>query len=337
LLRRGVPSRDVDDVLQLVTLRVWQKWPQIQAARSPSAYMYRLACNEARAYLRRARHKREVFIDREEQYPCDEHQSPEDRSIRENHASIVRKCVDALDHRGRAVFVEHELDGKSVATIAAARGISSKTVETWLTHARRDFERAVARWLPERRAKGGKLFGLATLFWVAELRQLLRKLRRIDLRTVAPAGPVVLSGAILAATPIDPVAPPAFRPALHLSSAGSFTPARFGSATGPAQTPGEDDPGETLPAGVARAGYPKAHLTILETEEHFVDAARAALRLGTADARLRARDFLLEHRERFPEGRLAAVRELLWRQLQRARDVSTPSESLSGSETEGER
>jgi RNA polymerase sigma-19 factor, ECF subfamily len=320
--RRGVPLSDVDDVLQEVSLRVWQKRALVEAADEPGAYITEIAKQAARDYHRRS-------LRREPSPVAEDPSQAEGRGPTPEHHALIRQCcaivggfLDQIDDKARPLFVERAFDGDSVAEIAARHGLPERRVKAFLELARRDFEAAKQRWeAKDRRRGGGPLWALAFPFWSIDLRRWLRSLSHATAR-IAVALPALLLTAV--ACPAD----------LH-SSEPRQTLERWGhllssrSARPEPGSPADDDLTPVLPPAQE---LPERRVTVQATsimtrpsaseqplslpmEEKLIGGARAVLLLGTPEGRVRAHLLLLEHRERFPAGHLAREREELLSQL----------------------
>lgn len=130
VMRRIIPDiPTVEDLAQEVFLRFWQKRHQIQINTSLSAYLHRMAINEALGYLRRQRYFEEVSPGAE---------SGDDASERVIHQELqnnIRQAVDRLPPKCRAVFCLSRFEERSYLEIAQEMGISVKTVENQMTKA----------------------------------------------------------------------------------------------------------------------------------------------------------------------------------------------------------
>jgi len=131
-LARWLLSRDdVDDVLQDVFLRVWQKLDTFRGKSTFSTWLHRLATN--------------VILRRREKIGTDESRNSGSELELVNRAAIgnnaglkvdIENAVDRLPPRARQVFVLHDMEGYKHEEIATALEISVGTSRSQLHHAR---------------------------------------------------------------------------------------------------------------------------------------------------------------------------------------------------------
>lgn len=131
-LARWLLSRDdVDDVLQDVFIRVWQKLNTFHGNSAFSTWLHRLATN--------------VILRRREKIGTEEnrHSGSESELVRQtatsNNAGLkidIANAVDRLPPRARQVFVLHDMEGYKHEEIAAVLEISVGTSRSQLHHAR---------------------------------------------------------------------------------------------------------------------------------------------------------------------------------------------------------
>ena len=120
-------SATVEDLAQDVFLRLWTKRTGIVVNSSLSAYLRRMAVNEALGYLRRKR----TFLE-EEQIPillASAEDDTEERFFYRELDHQVRKAIDELPPRCRAIFQLSRFEEMSYQEIANELGLSVKTVE----------------------------------------------------------------------------------------------------------------------------------------------------------------------------------------------------------------
>src|SRR2546425_4027990 len=138
LARRLVPS--ADDALDLVQEAF------LKAARSPESIPAGLRDEEAwlvrvLVNVRRDQWRKEAVRKRHESgvsHTAAEHDDPERTFLIR---TTVWRALDCLPPRRRAVVVMHEIDGLSIAAIAALLGISAITVRWHLSRGRRELAR----------------------------------------------------------------------------------------------------------------------------------------------------------------------------------------------------
>ena len=131
-LARWLLSRDdVDDVIQDVFIRVWQKLDSFRGKSAFSTWLHRLATN--------------VILRRREKIGTDEarHSGSQlelvNRAAAGNNAGLkvdIENAVDRLPPRARQVFVLHDMEGYKHEEIATVLEISVGTSRSQLHHAR---------------------------------------------------------------------------------------------------------------------------------------------------------------------------------------------------------
>lgn len=125
----------VEDLAQEVFIRFWEKRQQIEINSSLSAYIRRMAINEALAYLRR--NKR--FDDREvtPDIVPGTADSTEAQFLQQELEARVREAVNELPPRCRTVFQLSRYEELTYQEIADQMEISIKTVENQMGKALR--------------------------------------------------------------------------------------------------------------------------------------------------------------------------------------------------------
>ncbi|WP_437601433.1 sigma-70 family RNA polymerase sigma factor [Sorangium sp. So ce590] len=312
----GVPSRDIDDVMQDAMVRLWERREQARSARNPSAFCDSVVLNTARDHRRGAHRREEALTGFDETALRDERPSPEEHAIARQEAALVRQLIEQIGERHRGVFIACELLERPIADVAREQEIPLETARSRLRRAWEEFEEAAARWEARHRDRGARRLR-AVLFppWLFARR---RQRRDGPTRSMAdgmviafaaalavlvtshaePAGPVQSSRAALVSTAI---APPGAQAASDPAEATS-TPARsthgapVKASLAPAAPAGR--PARQRPAGGSR-------------ERDLVARARTAVEAGDIVSLVEARRLLEEHGRRFPRGRLAAEREAL--------------------------
>jgi RNA polymerase sigma-70 factor (ECF subfamily) len=137
---------DLEDCAQDVFLVVRRQLPRFDG-RNLAAWLYVIAARTVRDRRRRAWF-RNLWRRRADQ-PLEwlvSHAPGPVALVEEAEARrLLARLLDRLSEKRRTVYVLFEIEGLSGAAIAAAQGISVKTVWTRLHHARRDLAAQVAR------------------------------------------------------------------------------------------------------------------------------------------------------------------------------------------------
>lgn len=322
----GVRSRDQEDQLQEVIRIACEARETYDPAQSLGGWLFGIARNVSRNYLRRPHNRYETLIASDQADPAievlpDAGPGPEEDLIRRDRLEMLAEMVGSVKkEEQREALVLHELEEIPLDEMARARGVNPKTMWSRCSAA---FEECVGwfrRWRAAERFKGrdGLPVVLLPLFGEEHAGRSSaaspRPGRRIELALAR--GAVVLIGlSCLSAPPIPqsaseaslleavvvvpvPVPAPTGRmpAALPASSAGAAPEAhvrRSRAATAP-RPPERRDAGDNL----------DSRLTMLRAE--------AERRAGNVDEASRE---LLEHFQRFPEGPEAAKRNRLLRGL----------------------
>ncbi|WP_438027912.1 RNA polymerase sigma factor [Sorangium sp. So ce233] len=347
----GVPSRDLDDVMQDAMVRLWEKREQARSARNPSAFCDSVVLNAARDHRRAARRREEALTGLDEAALRDERQSPEEHAIARQEAALVRQLIDQIGERCRGVFIACELLERPIADVAREQEIPLETARSRLRRAWEEFEEAAARWEARQRGRGARrLRGVLFLPWLLELleRRSFRRggparwmARGFAIACAAALGALAALGT-LATGPMEPVAP--LRTAMAaLASRRTTEPATAQAGRDPAETarvghapdeavtisptqhgavatpttPTTPDGAVTAPAApVTPPRRPAAQRPAIGSRERgLVARARTAVAAGDVVSLVEARRLLEEHGRRFPRGRLAGEREALLDQL----------------------
>jgi len=140
------PSADAEDVVQEVFLNVYRSLPSFRGDSKFSTWLYRLATNVTRMYLRRGR-SRPRFADVEVPETRRDGPPPETPDVQIERAERVRalyRLLDRLSEKKREVLVLHDLEGVPAKEIAATLEIPVLTVRTRLFYARKELYAALA-------------------------------------------------------------------------------------------------------------------------------------------------------------------------------------------------
>lgn len=144
ILRMGVPRADLDDMMQEVFLIAHRNGGYAPGPAKPTTYLANIAYRIV--YTERRKRKVRAFVE-----PNDVQVSiaggkgdPEHTAAHNQHMKQLQHALDGLDEDKRAVFVLAELQGESVASIAAGMGIPVDTAYSRLRAARKLFSESVA-------------------------------------------------------------------------------------------------------------------------------------------------------------------------------------------------
>ena len=140
-------EHDARDVSQEVWLKIWSELPQFRGEAKFTTWIHPIAVRKSLDHLRKRRRWFDRFlpfanaVDEDSNAPAVaepavEHTARDEAEAAERHAQ-VRRALDALPPKQRAVLALRELQGLSYDEIAAAMKLPIGTVMSRLHHARR--------------------------------------------------------------------------------------------------------------------------------------------------------------------------------------------------------
>ena len=135
-----------EEIVQDVMLELWRRREALEVPKSTRAYLLQATRNRALNHLRHLAIER-----RSEPYVAEmvARVAPTDAQLREREIQgALREAVDTLPDRCREVFELSRVKGLRYAEIAAALGISVKTVEVQMGKALRILRERLAPWMP---------------------------------------------------------------------------------------------------------------------------------------------------------------------------------------------
>lgn len=145
LQRLGARSADLDDVYQEVFVVLHRRLADYDPALPIRPWLYGICVRVVAASRRRAHVRRERLVDAVPE-PDATAPSPEEGADRARRQRVLHEILDELDLERRAVFVMYEIDELPCDQIAEMTGVPVGTVHSRLHAARKDFQRASARW-----------------------------------------------------------------------------------------------------------------------------------------------------------------------------------------------
>jgi len=148
--RRTGSRQSAQDIVHDAWLRVVEAGPAAQTSHpAPRAYLYTVAEHLVVDHLRRAARTSERFDASASQNPAlFQAMSPDvaEACLQREALVAVDAAIAALPTRCRSMFLADRLDGESQAAIAAAHGVSVKTVEREIMRAMDAIEAALHEW-----------------------------------------------------------------------------------------------------------------------------------------------------------------------------------------------
>ena len=144
LLRRlGVPERDLKDKVHDVFVILHRRWEDRDPARPVRPWLQGMAYKVASEYRRKACNSREIMG--RDQQPADHGPGPERAYLQREAREMVHRALHQLEPHQRAVFVFHDIEGRSAPQIARITEAPLNTVYSRLRLARKYFVKAVER------------------------------------------------------------------------------------------------------------------------------------------------------------------------------------------------
>lgn len=135
LVRRFRRSQDLDDLKQEVYIRLL-RMDRMDAVREPLAYLYTIAANVIADFMLAERRRQHIAWDSEavDSWGKDPSQaSPDDIAERTSLERQLRLALDQLPPTQAAALVYHYQDGLSCDEVAKKLGLSTKSVDKYLT------------------------------------------------------------------------------------------------------------------------------------------------------------------------------------------------------------
>ncbi|MDC3985974.1 sigma-70 family RNA polymerase sigma factor [Polyangium jinanense] len=143
LARMGVRQADVDDLAQLVFVKVYKNFDKVPSA-GVEDWLEMICKHQAAEHYRLYRHRFEtpeadVGVD----VPSDE--NPHERFEHHELDQVVKRVLQTMDAQLVDVLVRAEFNGESLPKIAAALGVSRNTAQARLVEAKDVFRRRVKK------------------------------------------------------------------------------------------------------------------------------------------------------------------------------------------------
>lgn len=136
--RYGVPARDAEDVAQEAFAVALRRIEDHDAARSARPWLFVIAMQLATNYRNLARHRVEALSFSPPDVPNREEADAESALVAGEEQAMARELIGRLSPKLREVLVQHDLEERPMATIAAELGIPLKTAHARLRLAREE-------------------------------------------------------------------------------------------------------------------------------------------------------------------------------------------------------
>ncbi len=145
-------EQDAADLTQDVFVRVWKSLPRLEAVEAFPSWVYRIAGNLARNWIRDHTRVRTESLDQpigndEDRGPreiADSRPDPAGQLQTQSTQDAVRRAIMGLSEDHRTVVTLHHLEGLSVEEISGIMGCSVGTVKSRLSRAREHLRRKLA-------------------------------------------------------------------------------------------------------------------------------------------------------------------------------------------------
>jgi RNA polymerase sigma-70 factor (ECF subfamily) len=142
LRRLGVAPRDVEDVAHELFVEVWRRFATYDTARPIRPWLFAFAFRFASDYRRLARHKVEVFTERDAE---EQGKGALELMVERDEQRLLFTALESISEERRPVFILFELDGVPMQEIADSLSIPANTAYSRLRLAREEFSAAAKR------------------------------------------------------------------------------------------------------------------------------------------------------------------------------------------------
>lgn len=131
------------DMVQEVFLTLWKKRQLLEIHSFIYAYLKRSVVNKSLNYIKARKHfEEDTVLERASYKTSSAQESMEAKDLE----TLIKKTIDTLPERCRAVFVLKRFEDKSLKEIGALLDISPKTVEHQMTKALKVLKNAVIKY-----------------------------------------------------------------------------------------------------------------------------------------------------------------------------------------------
>ena len=319
---RGVPGRDLDDVLQEVVARACDVMETYDASRDLGSWLITIASNQASMFLRRPYVREEqLTLANEPLEQIDVRHGPEDLMIRRDRLAMLEQMLASMTAGQREVMIEYEIKEAPMPDVAREKGVTlGEAWSRWKAGVAR-CERWFRRWQASERSSGrdGVPIVLVPMLAMSESARRAIGLLRLDVstgRTSIGRGLMKAAVAVLAVGCMSPgSSTSATVNPITLAELGALSRVATG-AEGPAPPPA---PTTIAPLDAASAQPRPISATPTRRAARDDDDAADLLMLQAETAHeagddVEAMDLLLDHSKRRTTGSAAAKRSKLMRE-----------------------
>ena len=134
---------EAEELTQEVFTKIWEKRAQIDLSKTFGGYLFTIARNAALQYWRSLNNKAVVSSDKYEEYISDDY-TTDSQIIRTETELLVKIAVSRMPNMQRKVFEMSVMEEKSTEEISRELNISSSTVFSYLSTARRQIREFIA-------------------------------------------------------------------------------------------------------------------------------------------------------------------------------------------------
>lgn len=145
--RLGVPEANLDDVAQDVFIVVDRRLPDFDGRVQLRAWIFGILVRVVRKYRRTFLRKQARCVPLSHEAMVSTAPAPSDVAERTERMEVLEMLLRELDENKAMLIVLSELEQWTLREIAEYMGSNTNTIYSRLTVAKRDFDRAYARWL----------------------------------------------------------------------------------------------------------------------------------------------------------------------------------------------
>ena len=153
MLRKGADDATADDLAQEVFIKAYFALPRFELRSEFGTWLYRIAINHVRDFLRKTSRMRGLSIDeiKESSIPQeDETMKREKEQTEEQRKKVVQRAIQVLPEKHQVILTLRDIQGLSYEEITQILGISPGTVDSRLHRARKLLRKKLAPFLSQK-------------------------------------------------------------------------------------------------------------------------------------------------------------------------------------------